>query len=926
MSRLLAGRAEGARTGSRRRGTLASLCVLALSLASCAGSDDLTRAPPPRSTAMDNALSAPPPLASGRLPDTARPLHYELALVLDPDKDRFTGDVTITVEIPKATRAIVLHGQGLTIGRAEALADGQHISITPSFRAAAGAKDAPDELVLTLSRPLLPGRAELRIAYSAPVSDKLSGLYRVREGSARYLFTQLEPTEARRVLPCFDEPSFKVSFDLKVTTPPGNLVVANAEEVERRPSEDGKSLTFRFAPTAPLPTYLLALAVGPLELREGPSSPVKIRLVTTKGKAAQGALVLEAAAAHAALLSAYFDRPYPYSKLDLVAVPEFGFGAMENAGLISFREELILLDAKSSPTAARRLLAAHVAHEISHHWFGNLVTMPWWDDLWLNEGFATMMESRIVDAWRPGMDLGLDALRGKMLVMSRDALDASRAVRTKVATNSEAEEAFGEITYDKGAAIFTMLEAWMGKEVFKTGIRAYLAAHEHKNAAASELFEALSAVSGKDIASVASTFLDQPGLPLVRAELVCEPGKPVTVKLSQRRYRPKRAGSPDDAGAEARWKIPYCLTYEGNEKGPPPCGLLDGPTGELTLPVDRCPRYLHPNAEESGYYRFTLPPAETKALFAAARALDPRSRLGLIDNGWALVQSGDLGADVFLDFLSTFRGERHRVVVEQLIAALESVSRALVDEGTRPAFRRYVSSLLLPLAKQLGWEPRKTDTDEQRLLRKSVLGALSTLAEDPWLGAEAEKRAALYLRDPRRVDPDIASIALQAGTRRAGEARFEELLAASRKATSAADRVVAVSALGSFADPLLLRRALDLILGDQIKLADSFYVFNSAMSWPSSRPLVLAWVREHFGELKTRMPDFLVARLSGVVESICDKGDRDEAARFFTEGLRSTEGAERALSQALEMADVCIDLRAREGAKVKKRLLGKKGN
>ncbi len=919
MSPLLPGWAASARVVRGGRARLAGLALV--TAMGCAGSDDLTRAPLPQPTAAEIGAPAPAPLPNGRLPDTARPLRYELSLAIDPDKDRFTGDVVITLSIPAATRAVVLHGRDLTIGRAEALVDGRHVHATPSFRVAAGARDAPDELVLTFDRPLLPGRAELRVAYSAPLGDKLSGAYRVREGGARYVFTQLEPTEARRLLPCFDEPSFKVPFELKVITPKDNLVVANAEEVERRPSEDGKSLTFRFAPTAPLPTYLLAFAVGPLEIREAKGAPLKLRLITTRGKAAQGDLVLEAAMAHAQLLGAYFDRPYPYSKLDLVAVPDFGFGAMENAGLISFREELILLDGKASSTSARQKLASTVAHEISHHWFGNLVTMPWWDDLWLSEGFATMMESRIVDAWRPGMDLGLDALRGRAVVMGRDALDSARAMRKPVSTHSEAEEAFDEMTYDKGAAVFGMLEAWLGPEVFKRGIRAYLKAHEHGNASAADLFQALSAASGKDIAPVASTFLDQPGLPLVSAELVCAPGAKPKVKLSQTRYRPRRGGPEGDRRpeAEARWQIPYCITHEGNEKKAPICGLLASPTAELTLTQDRCPRWIHPNAEESGYYRFALPPAQTSALFTAARSLDPRSRLGLVDNTWALVQSGNLGADALLDLLGSLKRERHRMVIEQMIATLEALSRALVEEGSRPAFRRHVSSLLLPLAKPLGWEPRKGDSDEQRLLRKSLLGALSTLAEDPWIAAEAEKRAARYLRDPRSVDPDVAAIALSAAARKSGEKRFDELLAASKKAGSAAERVVAVSALGSFADPTLLRRALDLVLGDQIRLADSFYIMSSAMMWAESRPVVLGWVKEHFSELKTRMPDFLVARLSGVVEAICEKGERDDAARFFTEGLRETEGADRALSQALEMADICIDLREREGAKMKKR-------
>jgi alanyl aminopeptidase len=289
------------------------IAIALLAAGGCVPGNDLTRAPTPITT-TEAAAPAPAPLESGRLPGTAKPLRYEVALAIDPAKDRFTGDVGIAVEIPAATQAIVLHGRDLTISRAEVVQGERHIPATASARMAKGPREAPDELVLTLARPVSAGRAELRIAWSAPIGDKLSGLYRVKEDGAHYAFTQFEPTDARRMMPCFDEPGFKVPFELKVTTPKGNLAVANAEETGRADSEDGRSTTFRFAPTAPLPTYLFALAVGPFEIREAPPGPVKIRLITTKGKAPLGDLVLEAAAAHTRLLGEYFDRPYPYTK------------------------------------------------------------------------------------------------------------------------------------------------------------------------------------------------------------------------------------------------------------------------------------------------------------------------------------------------------------------------------------------------------------------------------------------------------------------------------------------------------------------------------------------------------------------------------------------------------------------------------------
>jgi alanyl aminopeptidase len=897
-------------------GTGAGASLLMALAAGCVPSNDITRAPPPAVTVKEGAALAPPPLPSGRLPPTVTPIRYAVALAIDPLRDRFTGDVAITVDLLEQTQAIVLHGRDLTISRAEVTADGQQISATASFRPGAGSKDTHDELVLSLARPVRAGRAEIQIAYSAPISNKLSGLYRVKAGSSFYAFTQLEPTDARRMMPCFDEPSYKVPFELKVTTPKGNIVVANTDEAERTVAEEGRSLTFRFAPTPPLPTYLFALAVGPLEIREAPApaagtAPAKIRLITIRGKTHLGDLVLDAAPALTAKLGEYFNRPYPYPKLDLVAVPEFGFGAMENAGLPSFREELILLDAKSAGSEARRTMATNVAHEISHHWFGNLVTVKWWDDLWLNEGFATWMERKIVDAVRPATDARLSALREKSVVMERDALGSAHAVRKPVSSSSEVEDVFDAVAYTKGAAVLEMLEAWIGPDTFREGIRSYIKSHEHGSATATDFFQALSAASGKDVWPIAATFLDQPGVPLVRAELTCEKGSAPKVKLAQEPYRGR---------SEASWKIPLCVDYEGADKAGPACGLLEGSAVEIALPTARCPRFIYPNAHEHGYFRFILPPAQMAALAGASKELETRSRIGLVANAWALVQSGDMGADALLDLFAGMRRERHRLVVEQVVGVMEGVSRALIDDDVRPAFRRYVASILLPLGKELSWDPRKGEGDEQRLLRKSVLSALSTFAEDPWITAEAAKHAEAYLKDPRAVDADIAVIALRASSRRAGNKRFLALSDRAHRLGAPDERIAALGALGSFADPVLLRRALDLMLNDQIKIQDSFYIFDAATLWSESRPLVLAWVKDHFAELKAKVPELLSTRFVGVVSAICDRAARDDAGRLFGGAKNDAESPDRALVQALEVADACIEVRSREALRVRKRL------
>jgi aminopeptidase N len=927
------------RTRPRTLACLFSSTAIALSALGCSPAADLTLAPPPkRDQGGPTSLPVPEPLKSGRLPGTASPLRYGVALVVDPSKDRFLGNVTIDIEVAKATQAIVMHARDLTISSAELMAEGGTVPVRTSTRMSVGGREGPDELVLSLPSPLRPGRAQVRIAYSGSLDQKLAGLYRVKDGADHYAFTQLEPMEARRVMPCFDEPGFKVPFDVKVTVPKESVAFSNMNEVGRSTSEDGKSTTFTFATTPPLPTYLMALAVGPLEVREGPKTPVPIRLIATKGKSRLGELGIEATAGLTALLGEYFDRPYPYPKLDLAAVPEFGYGAMENAGLITFREDKILLDPASASTGARRGMAEIVAHEVAHHWFGDLVTMAWWDDLWLNEGFATWMEAKIVDKWRPAMEARLEALAWKGAVMEHDALESARAVRQPVASTGEAYEAFDGITYGKGAAVIGMIEAWLGEEPFRDGVRRYIKAHEHGNATSSDLFKALREASGKEVAPVASTFLDQPGVPLVRADLTCPKGSPPVVKLAQSRFRAKPSAAAEEGGP--LWRIPICVAYEGAPAGGDACKVMEGRSDEIVLGASdsaakaapgatskaaapaRCPKWIYPNANEAGYYRFSLPKAQLSGLIGAIKDLDVRSRIGLVGHAWALVQSGGLEADALLDLLTSLKGERHRLVVEQVVGVLYQVSHSLVDDESRAAFRAYASGILLPMAKELGWDAKKGEADERKLLRQTVLRALAVLAEDPWLFPEAEKKTTAYLKEPRSVDADIASIALRISSRRAGEKRFDELLGSLTRSETPEHRNVVLGALGSFGSPALVRRSLDLMLSERVRPSEGFQIVGSAASWPDMQPRVLAWARESFDELKKKLPSFMVTRFAGHVGMTCEAAARDEAAAFFKEALKGVDGASRPLAQGLEEAGLCIDLRAREGGRVKAKLMG----
>jgi aminopeptidase N len=872
----------------------------------CAGNTDITVPPPPKGRSSFE-VEVPKPLESGRLPEWAAPRAYRLRLDVDPAQNRFAGDVVIDVALAKPASAIVLHAAGLDIRRAEVISAGKQIRADVSSRKAAGATHSEEELVVVPATTLPAGDVQVHLEYQGPLEETLRGVYRVVEDGKSYVFTQFEPSDARRMFPSFDDPIYKTPFELTVTVPKGNQVFSNTPESSR--DEAGDRLTIAFERTKPMPTYLVALAIGPLEARQGAQQPVPIRIITTPGKAQLGELALATAAEHLVLLADLFGRPYPYAKLDLVAVPNFGPGAMENAGLITFREELILVDAASASAKARRDMAMVLAHELAHQWFGNLVTMRWWDDLWLNEGFATYMESMIVDRWRPAMraDLEISSLAG--WVMGLDALPSARAVRQPVRDTYEAEEAFDGITYIKGASVIRMLHRWLGDEKFRTGLRGYIEAHAWGNAAAEDMFRELGKASAEDVGAVASTFLDQPGVPLVRAETQCEDGA-ARVLLTQERYRP----APSAPAPAASWKIPVCVEH-GAAAGKPDrsCTLLASASATLELGT-RCPTWLLPNAGYDGYYRYALPPASFDALEKATLKRDTAAKVGFLSNAWALVQAGELPAARVLDLLLAWKREREREVVEQMVTVLEHIGDALVDDASRPRFRELVAAILLPTAQRLGWDGRRGEDENDKLLRQTVLGALAVHTDDPWMAREGERRAKAYIGDPGSVDPDAGAIALRVAARR-GTLDFDSIVAALPQAKTPAQRVALVQALGALADPDALQQALALVGTESVRAQDAVHIMRVAVEWPDSRAAFIAWLRAHLVELAEKMPGFGVSRLLGPIHRLCDDNSQKAAGAAFAPVVARFGGSRR-LQEALDSAALCIDLRGRQAAAV----------
>jgi alanyl aminopeptidase len=884
------------------------LAALALVLASC------NRGSPPAATdAAAAAIVVPPPRADGRLPPDVRPLHYALDLVVDPATPRFSGRARIKVKIAAPTRVVVLHARGLDIRRASLRAPQGELTAATALRHAAGSKGEPEELTLAFDQPVVAGEGELDIAYDGPFGTNMRGLYRVQERGAWYAFTQFEPNDARRAFPCFDEPGFKTPVDVAITVPAKSVAFANMKERRRQPQPDGGGVRYDFVSSPPLPTYLVAVAVGPFDVMAGSAEDLPVRIIATEGKADLASYAMTTTLGQMAPLQRYFMRAYPYGKLDLVAVPSFGAGAMENAGLLTFREERLLVDARAS-RAARIGSASIIAHELAHQWFGDLVTMAWWDDLWLNEAFATWMADKIVDEQRPMTGARKQALFSKSRVMNEDALSTARRIRNPVRSTSEALEAFDGVTYSKGRAVLAMTEAWLGEEAFRDGVRRYLSRHAWGSATADDLYAALTEASGRPVAQVMQTFTTQTGFPTVDAALDCAPGRKPAVRITQREYR--TLDRKTEASAKL-WQLPTCLMYPAGARGGDAklarqCALIATRDARVDLAgAVGCPAFVYANAGEDGYYRVRLTADTLAALARVFTGLPERERFGVVSNAIAAVRSGDLPASDLLALLARLPKEQSRLVWLEVIDVLWAIDRGLVSDAARPAFARFVRELGGPTARRLGWRAPPNESDDDHFTREAILQVLGELGEDKGVLAEADKLSRKWLAAPNAaggVSSDLARIALPLAAKRGDAALWEQMVAVLKNPPTPEARLLALSGLIGFDDRVLVERTLALVLDGTIKAQDVRYLFPAMAMRRASRDVTLAWIQVHLDEVVPKVPAAAVGRLLNAVTGLCDASRVRAFESFMTARIAKLEGVDKDLRQSVEAALRCATL------------------
>jgi aminopeptidase N len=738
----------------------------------------------------------------GKLPKDVVPLQYAAHLIPDVAANTFLGSETVEIDVLQATSLIMLNVANLQIDGA-----------TLSGKALGQSKLAPlvDEerqtLSFKLAQPLAPGRYQLALKFHGAINREARGLfhleYKAGNADKTMLATNMEPSDTRRLLPTWDEPSFRANFKLTVDLPLRYKAYSNMP-VESQERIDGGLQRFTFRMTPKMPSYLLALVAGELERGSAKQDGVELGLVTTAGKQPMGVYGLGVTKDLMKYYNNYFGQPYPLPKLDQIAIPGGFNGAMENWGAIVYNDASLLYDPKTSPESVMQASFNTNAHEVAHQWFGNLVTMAWWDNLWLNEGFASWMSTKATEHFHPEWRAQLGILADREDVMNLDARKTTHPIQTPVETEEQAADAFDPITYTKGEAFLRMLEAYLGEEPFRKGIRAYVARHQYSNTTSADLWAALEKASGKPVRKLASDWTTQPGFPLLKVEQSCENGKR-RILLTQEQYR------IDAAPAERRlWTVPVQLGTVGGKSW---STLLTGASAMLVQPG--CDGALVVDPAGVGYFRVHYDGAAFEALAAQAAKLPDATRFKLLADTWSMAQSGRVPLDGYLKLLARYSGEQRLAIWTNIVASLETLDALAKNEPERPLVRRYLVKVVAPALARLGWQEKAADSTEERLLRPLLARALAR-AGDPAAIAQGRALFKVYLSDPAKVNPSMLDFAIDVAAREADQATYEALAARAVKAGSAEEQERISFALTGVADPARVKSTLQMALSSSL--------------------------------------------------------------------------------------------------------------
>lgn len=828
-----------------------------------------------------------------RLPRAVSPSLYRLKVEPNFGTFSFKGDETISINIRQPTAKVILNAAELQIERASILSvTDKSVRVKPVIQL----NKITEQLALTAPQVLKPGQYEVNIGFRGTLNDKLRGFYRSTytdaAGQKKLLaVTQMEPTDARRMFPCFDEPDFKAVFDLTAVIDQSLTAISNSP-VESEKTLDQSRKAVHFAPTPKMSTYLVALLIGDFESTEPKTAyGVPVRVWSVKGKKDMCKFALDVGARLIPFYNKYFGIPYPAKKLDFIAIPDFEAGAMENLGAVTYRETALLIDEKTASTHARQRVAGVVAHEMAHMWFGDLVTMKWWDDLWLNEAFATWMATKAEDflfpEWHSWDQFGLS----RAAAMSTDALRSSRAIHFVVNNPYDANEMFDEITYSKGASILRMLEQYVGEEVFRQGVSNYLKAHAFGNATTVDLWNAIGKSSGKPIRNTMFAWVERPGFPLVSVAL---DNKNRSMTAQQRRFL---LDPPKGVVISPDWSIPL-FTRSIAEKSA--ISVLTMSTNKQVFSAVAEVPFV--NAGGNGYYRVRYPSSVLAALqLAVQNRLSVAERLSLLSDQWSLVVAGDLPISEYLKLTASYKQETDPSVMSMMVGQFDAIYR-IAPPAVRPALARFVQDRVGPAMRRLGWTPAPGESDLTKLLRSQVVSSLGTIGNDASVIAKSHELFDKHLNSPDTIDGDVLRAVIHVVAYNGNADDYQKLVAAWKSAKSPEIEKRNLFALADFRQLALVRRTLELTLSKEVRLQDAGMLLSSLISNEDGKVIAWNFLKKNWNRILAAFPMNMVPHTVSACSALSTPELAHDVHAFFAR--HPVPAGKRTVARMLERLDI----------------------
>ncbi len=840
-----------------------------------------------------------------RLPTTVVPTHYTLMLIPDLKAATFSGVEKIDVNIKEPVHSITLNAAEIAFQSVTVYSNGPEEAGTVIL------DKEKEQATFAFSHALAAGSAVLSIHYTGILNNELRGFYLSKTSRRNYAVTQFEPTDARRAFPCFDEPAFKAAFDISLVVDAGDTAISNGSIVSDMPGPGAGKHTLVFSTTPKMSTYLIAFLVGDFACTAGQQDGVNIRVCSTPDKVALTSYGRNIAEFVLHYYNNYFGIPYPLKKLDLIALPDFEAGAMENFGAITYREIDLLIDPKTAGLQAKEDVAIVIAHEMAHQWFGDLVTMQWWNNVWLNEGFATWMEYKPVIAMHPEWDLPLSVAGDEQRTLDLDAQPTTRAIRAKADTPDEINQMFDDIAYGKAGDVLLMVENYLGTETFRKGVHAYLAAHLYGNATAEDFWNAQAAVSHKPVDKIMDSLIAQPGAPILTFGDLADGRVPV----QQTRFFLDSHSKPDRV---QKWMLPVC--FKSGSTGQD-CELLTPTTTHLQIPEAQ---FFYANAEGKGYYRSAYTPAEYANLVARIETgLTPGERISLTGNEWAQVRADRADVGDYLDLVTALKDDPNAEVISEALTNVTTIyERLAVTPEEQRQFSAWIDRTFTPILHKLG-PVSASDTDNTRMLRAELLALVGSYGNSAIVIDMARQIANRYLTDPASIDPTLGQAALTVTTQNGDTAWFDRIQKAYEASDDPEFKNLALRLLAQFRAPDLVARSLVYAMSDKVRNQDAGYQFAIPLASQETRDAAWDDIKTNWDKVQAQLTIETNGELVSYTGYFCSAPAREDVKKFFA--AHPLSAADASLRHALESIDGCIEFRALQEPNFKKWLAAQQG-